>query len=128
MAYLEAVKRANHPLELSRQTARRVRTRSDQARSSKRGERTFESQALTKKPKTMVQTKAPMNPSHVLLGDSRRNGVLTNLRPKSLPQKNAKQSLQITSDTGNTNQKRPDAQSQGVFQRSQHQRLSSHTG
>jgi len=55
----------------------------------------------------MVQRKAPMKPSHVLFGDNRRNGVLMNLRPNSFPQKNAKQSLQITSDTGNKNQKRP---------------------
>ena len=60
-----------------------------------------------KKEKTTVQMPAPMNPSHVLLGDSWRKGALTNLRPKNIPQKYADTSFMDTVAMGKKNQKSP---------------------
>lgn len=54
-----------------------------------------------------MQRQAPINPSHVLLGDNCKKGALMNLRPKVIPTKYAETSFMITQAMGKKNQKIP---------------------
>ena len=101
--YLQGFQRANHPLKLDINGGRSSTHQYGQSNPSY----TFENTALVSAPKTIVHKNAPTNPSHVLLGDKRKKGVRINFRPKTFPQKNAQQSLQMTNDAGTKNQMSP---------------------
>lgn len=66
-----------------------------------------DSNAGNKNEKTNVHRQAPMKPSHVLLGDSCKNGALINFRPKLMPTKYADTSFMMTQAMGKKNQKIP---------------------
>lgn len=60
-----------------------------------------------KKEKISVRTAAPMNPSHVLFGESEMKGALINFRPIVMPQKYAETSFITTVAIGKKNQNSP---------------------
>lgn len=59
--------------------------------------------SVNNNPLTIVITNAPINPSHVFLGDNRISGV----RPKKNPTMYAQQSLDMISSAGSKNQINP---------------------
>merc|ERR1719231_1827050 len=70
-------------------------------------QRRRENTPAQRKPMNTVENAAPMNPSHVLFGESLKNGALMSLRPSVTPHTYAQQSFAMTRKHGKKNQKRP---------------------